>query len=198
MTNFPFERKYDFVYVSSFAKHKRHDQIVNVAPPGSRICFVGRDLGSLPRIQEAIEKRKGEIKVDVLQSVDDDFELFRLLRSSYCGVFPSVFEGFGIPILEYAACGLHVIASDIKPFLELSEYVDVFVAADDENSLREAMAQAIMANPITHPVEGLNKVLRGKYTEQAILEKLCLALGMESSVKQNGEASSAYKKPTNE
>lgn len=163
--------RFDFVYVSSFARHKRHALLLRAAPQGSRICLIGRDLGSLAEARQAAAERQGEIEVHFRHDVDTDEQLFELLGTSRCGVFPSVFEGFGIPLLEYAAAGLYVIATDIPPFAELAQYVDTFVAADDEPTLRAAMQALLTQAPEKSP-EAARRVAQGPYTESAIASKL--------------------------
>lgn len=171
--------RFDFVYVSSFARHKRHALLLRAAPPNSRICLIGRDLGSLAEAREAARRRGTEIEVQFREDVDTDEQLFELLGSSRCGVFPSVFEGFGIPLLEYAACGLHVIATDIPPFAELAQYVDTFVVADDESSLRAAM-QAVLERAPSKSLDSARRVETGPYTETAIATKLTELLQLPS------------------
>lgn len=43
----------------------------------------------------------------------DDFELRHAYRSSTALVFPSLAEGYGLPIVEALACGTRVVASDL-------------------------------------------------------------------------------------
>lgn len=165
------EQKYDFIYVSSFARHKRHALLIRAAPAGSRLCLMGRDLGSLTEIRAETARRSGEIEVDILENVDTDAELFSFLGSARCGVFPSVFEGFGIPLLEYGAVGLYVIASDIPPFRELAEHVDCFVEPDNETALRKALEDALARHPEPSTIAAA-KVAESRYTEKAITQKL--------------------------
>ncbi len=48
-----------------------------------------------------------------------DFELANLYRSCYLFVFPSLHEGFGLPVLEAMNCGAPVIASNLTSMPEL-------------------------------------------------------------------------------
>lgn len=158
---------YDFVYVSSFARHKRHELLVASAPVGARLCFIGRDLGSLDNVREQVALRVGEITVDIRTDVNEDAELFALIGSAHCGVFPSVFEGFGIPLLEYAATGLYVMASDIPIFREIAEYVDSFVPPDDGQALNHAMTEFMRNKPIGK-VAAADLLRCGEFSEAAV------------------------------
>ena len=51
--------------------------------------------------------------------VDDD-ELIRLYSNAICFVYPSLYEGFGIPPLEAQACGCPVIVSNVASLPEVS------------------------------------------------------------------------------
>ena len=172
------DKIYDFVYVSSFAKHKRHLLLINSLPPGSKLALIGRDLGSLDDVKGAVVKKGSNILVDIFSNVDTDDQLFDLISSAYCGVFPSVFEGFGIPILEYASCGLFVIATDIPPFRELEEYVDIFVRPDSRDDLQKALELSMKQSYEKNQLR-VDLVREGSHSEKGIRNALFHAIGLE-------------------
>ena len=55
----------------------------------------------------------------------DDEELARLYRGARCLVYPSLYEGFGIPVAEALACGCPVVTSAGSPMAELGDVVEV-------------------------------------------------------------------------
>jgi len=64
----------------------------------------------------------------------NDAELDLIYRSSIAAIFPSLAEGFGLPLLEARARGLRVVASDIPAFIENSdEYVELYAQGSMSN-----------------------------------------------------------------
>jgi alpha-1,3-rhamnosyl/mannosyltransferase len=81
-------------------------------------------------------------KVHLLAGVDD-----KTLRWLYCQaaalVFPSLYEGFGIPLLEALACGCPVVASSIPSTQEIVAGCPFYFEVDDVESMWEALQKAL-------------------------------------------------------
>jgi alpha-1,3-rhamnosyl/mannosyltransferase len=75
----------------------------------------------------------------------DDEELARLYRGARCLVYPSLHEGFGIPVAEALACGCPVVTSAASPMAELGAVVEVDPL--DPASIRAGIERAERVGP---------------------------------------------------
>jgi glycosyltransferase involved in cell wall biosynthesis len=81
-------------------------------------------------------------RVRFLGRVDDD-ELTALYRGAIAFVFPSLYEGFGIPPLEAQQCGCPVIAARAASLPEVLASSAVYVDPYDEADLADAMGRVV-------------------------------------------------------
>jgi glycosyltransferase involved in cell wall biosynthesis len=73
-------------------------------------------------------------------------DLAALYAAATAFVFPSLYEGFGLPPLEAMAQGTPVVASRASCLPEVLGDAALLVAPDDEEALAEAL-RAILADP---------------------------------------------------
>jgi len=71
-----------------------------------------------------------------------DEELARLYRGALCVAYPSLYEGFGIPVLEAMACGAPVVTSAGGALEELADGAAVLVDPLDVASIAEGIERA--------------------------------------------------------
>jgi len=81
---------------------------------------------------------QSDARIRWLGRVDDE-ELWRLYRAARCLVLPSLYEGFGLPIVEALAVGTPVIASDRAAMPEVAGSAAIFVEPLSEDSIAHAL-----------------------------------------------------------
>jgi glycosyltransferase involved in cell wall biosynthesis len=81
-------------------------------------------------------------RVRFLGRVDDE-ELASLYRGALAFVFPSLYEGFGIPPLEAQQCGCPVIAARAASLPEVLGSSAVYVDPHDDEDLAAAMSRVV-------------------------------------------------------
>jgi len=87
-------------------------------------------------------------------------EKIELLRHARAFVFPTLYEGFGIPVLEAMATGTPIISSNVSSIPEIAGSAGILLDPEDENGLAEAMRSIVQD-------EKLYQTLREKGLEQA-------------------------------
>jgi glycosyltransferase involved in cell wall biosynthesis len=58
-------------------------------------------------------------------------------------VYPSLYEGFGLPVLEAMACGVPVITSNLSSMPEVAGDAGILVDPNDVNALADAMTRVL-------------------------------------------------------
>lgn len=105
-----------------------------------RLIVVGS--GWSAQESELLEKHQLFDHVVLLPHVSD-LELCQLYNKASAFVFPSLYEGFGIPILEAMASGCPIVASRIPSTLEIAGHCPIYFRPNSVEELCDALDLAI-------------------------------------------------------
>lgn len=128
--NLPFGiRKPYFLYAGRIESKKNIELLVKAfgmlkqeAGINHQLVLVGKDGFGYSNIKLEVEKLPPNIGKDVIETgyiSDKTYEI--IMKSSDIFIFPSLFEGFGLPILEAMACRIPVVASDSPALKEITD-----------------------------------------------------------------------------
>ncbi len=69
--------------------------------------------------------------------------LATLYRNAICFVYPSLYEGFGIPILESFNCNCPVVLSNASSFPEVAADAAIYFDPTDSQSMTDSISSLI-------------------------------------------------------
>ena len=87
------------------------------------------------KIDELLNEIRANSRIHITGYVEDD-EVAEIYKHAMCFVFPSLYEGFGIPPIEALSMGTPVISSDSSCMKEVLRDQAVFFKNNDEEELK--------------------------------------------------------------
>ena len=107
-----------------------------IAPP--LLVLAGTDRGERTNIEA--EGRRANIQIQFAGTVEDD-RLVSLYAGATAFVYPSRYEGFGLPLLEAMACGTPVIGARAGAIPEVVGDAGILVDPDDELEMATSISR---------------------------------------------------------
>ena len=109
---------------------------------GLQLVLVGQKGWLYDDILTQVRKLGLSDRVVLTGYVPDD-DLPALLSGALAFVFPSLYEGFGLPLLEAMACGTPVICSNASSLPEVAGDAALLVEPRDTDALADALARLV-------------------------------------------------------
>jgi glycosyltransferase involved in cell wall biosynthesis len=138
--------------LKAFAELRRRGVEQNLVVAGQRAWKYGADF----RLAEDLGL-KGHV---VFTGYVMPEEMPALYNAADLFVFPSLYEGFGLPVLEAMACGVPVVASNVSSIPEVAGDAALLVDPRDDAALCDAMERILKDS-------GLQATLRQRGVERA-------------------------------
>lgn len=162
-------RKY-WLYVGSRAIYKNFEMLLSAFAQVAKKCeedllVIGGEQGLAHRHQEFLIRKRLEHRVHYLPRLSDQ-ELGGAYAAASAFVYPSLAEGFGIPVLEAMASGTPTVLSDIPVFREVSGGAAMFFDPHDVEALANSLL-TVSDQSKALSLAGLENVKRFDWTKTA-------------------------------
>ena len=136
------------LYVGNIKPHKNLVRLIEAFSQLRRthddlkLLIIGDEISKLPALRRAVHRNKLHKFVRFLGYLKDD-TLTVLYRLASVFVFPSLYEGFGLPPLEAMASGTPVVTSNVSSLPEVTGDAAVLVDPYDVDSISDGMRRIL-------------------------------------------------------
>ena len=134
-----------WLYVANYYPHKNHERLVLAYDEYRRLgkdpwplVLCGSPALQYDRIRDLVSALRLGTDVHFIHGLSDD-EMPALYSAASALIFPSQYEGFGIPLLEAMACACSIAASNIAAVRELASDSALRFNPESVESIAEAM-----------------------------------------------------------
>ncbi len=145
-----------------------YDRLRRRTPFSPRLVLAGTAGWKNQALYQAVAASAFSADIRFLGHVPDA-DLPALMNGALALVYPSLYEGFGLPPLEAMACGTPVITSNRSSLPEVVGDAALMVDAGDRSGLAEAMARVVAEPSLREDLRerGLRQVRRFSWDETA-------------------------------
>src|SRR5205814_3453356 len=107
-----------------------------------RLIIIGDEISKYPRVRRAVIQSRVEHAVRFLGFVP--IETLRVFyQAAAAFVFPSLYEGFGLPPLEAMACGAPVVTSNVSSLPEVTGDAALLVDPTSAEEIAAAISRVL-------------------------------------------------------
>ncbi len=148
--------------IKALAKLKKKDRI--------KLVIAGKKGWKYQEIFDLVDKLG--LKNDVVfTGFVAEKDLPALYNLAFAFIFPSLYEGFGLPPLEAMACGCPVIASNTSSLPEVVKDAGILINPQKEDELYEAMNKLLINLPLREDLKQKGLLRTKKFSWNKVAEK---------------------------
>ena len=159
--------------VGTVERRKNLGLVVKALPglPGVPLLAVGRQTGYADELRLEARRLGVEDRLRFLAGVSVE-ELAALYRRCSAFVYPSIFEGFGIPIIEALFSGAPVVTTTGGVFPEAAGPGSAYVAPTDVEGMRQTLAALLGDRGRREAMRAAGLLHARRFTDDVIAEGL--------------------------
>ncbi|MEK7407410.1 MAG: glycosyltransferase family 1 protein [Acidobacteriota bacterium] len=134
------------------------------------LVLAGQETWHALRVRRAAERSGVGHRIHFTGFVTDD-ELLHLYNACELFVFPSFYEGFGLPLVEAMACGKAVACSNTSALPEVADAAAIFFDPHATDQMCRAMADLILDAELRSRMERLGLQRAAQFSWQKTAER---------------------------
>ena len=124
---------------------------------GIQLVIVGAEKWRSSSIHSLVYEQNLENDVIFTGYLTDD-DLVALYNLARVFIYPSLYEGFGLPILEAMACGTPVICSNTSSMPEVAGEAAMYIDPNNEKDIALALLEIIQDDRLAHSLSSKGKL----------------------------------------
>jgi len=135
-----------FLYVGTIEERKNLITAIKAlpqTPENYKLIVIGRPTPYITQVKEEIQKLALEDRVIFLQNIPTE-HLPSIYQMAFAFIYPSLFEGFGIPIIEAINSKIPVITSSVSCLPEAGGPDSLYISPYDFNELASHLNKLIL------------------------------------------------------
>jgi glycosyltransferase involved in cell wall biosynthesis len=139
----PVAKDIDILFVGHFEKRKNHENLLKAIAkidPKLRVVLIGVDNGLMAGVK-ALSQELGMTNTEMFTLGGE--KLWEYYKRAKLFVFPSRYEGFGIPLIESLALGTPVACSDIPVFREIGGSLVTYFDQNNPDDMAHVIKQSL-------------------------------------------------------
>ena len=159
-----------FFYVGAVHPRKNVPQLIKAfdsfkknTKSDFKLLIGGRFAWQTGAVTEAFKQAKYQDDIEFIGFVSND-DLPLLMGATYGFVYPSKFEGFGIPVLEAMHSEVPLITSNVSSLPEVAGNAALLINPDDTDDLTQALERFYSEENLRENLIKKGKVQREKFT----------------------------------
>lgn len=135
------------------------------------LVVVGKPTDYKEKVQQMISQHPGELKVHFLSDVNNK-DLQALYQSAIALVYPSVFEGFGLPVAEAQASGCPVITSNVSSLPEAGGNAALYCDPEKPEEIGRAIENLLSDQTLRNTLIANGKLNAQRFTQENYARQL--------------------------
>ncbi|MDP6348999.1 MAG: glycosyltransferase family 1 protein [Chloroflexota bacterium] len=109
---------------------------------GTDLVLAGAAGNAIKEVREAVERRHAGDRVRIIGAIADE-DVPAVISAAAALVMPSLYEGFGLPVLEAMGCGTPVVIADRRPLTDVADGAAITVDPKNRRAIREGLERRV-------------------------------------------------------